>query len=114
MKSVNAYSQQQKIFVLPLVIYNQSDISGPALCDALQRPQFESETSERLGQPGVAVGLAWTTMGGEIMFVEATRMEGEGKLILTGQLGDVMKESANLALNWMRSNAQRVCVLYQT
>ena len=75
---------------------------------------FESEVSERLGQPGVAVGLAGTTMGGEIMYVEATRMEGEGKLTLTGQLGDVMKESANLALNWVRSNSEKVnlyCVL---
>ena len=69
---------------------------------------FESEISERLGQPGVAVGLAWTAMGGEIMYVEATRMDGEGKLTLTGQLGDVMKESANLALNWVRSNSEKV------
>ena len=71
---------------------------------------FESETSERLSQPGVAVGLAWTMMGGEIMFVEATRMKGEGKLTLTGQLGDVMKESANLALNWVRSHMTQVGV----
>ena len=69
---------------------------------------YESEISERLSQPGVAIGLAWTSMGGEIMFVEATRMEGEGKLTLTGQLGDVMKESASLALNWVRSNARMV------
>ena len=64
--------------------------------------------SERLSQPGVAIGLAWTGMGGEILYVEATRMEGEGKLTLTGQLGDVMKESANLALNWLRSKADQV------
>ncbi len=48
-------------------------------------------------------------MGGEILYVEATRMDGEGKLTLTGQLGDVMKESANLALNWVRSNSSKVC-----
>lgn len=70
---------------------------------------FESETHERLSQPGVAIGLAWTAMGGEIMYVEATQMPGEGKLMLTGQLGDVMKESANLALNWLRSHAAEVC-----
>ena len=64
--------------------------------------------SQRLSQPGVAVGLAWTSMGGEIMFVEATRMVGEGKITLTGQLGDVMKESASLALNWVRANARKV------
>lgn len=69
---------------------------------------FEPEMRQRLSQPGVAVGLAWTAMGGEIMFVEATRMDGEGKLTLTGQLGDVMKESANLALNWVRVNAEKV------
>ena len=70
---------------------------------------FQHEMSERLSQPGVAVGLAWTAMGGEIMFVEATRMPGEGKITVTGQLGDVMKESASLALNWVRANAKMVC-----
>lgn len=73
-------------------------------------PAYESEVSQRLGQPGVAVGLAWTPMGGEIMFVEASQMDGEGKVTLTGQLGDVMKESAELAMNWVRSHAKRVSV----
>lgn len=70
--------------------------------------------SERLSQPGVAIGLAWTPMGGEIMYVEASKMEGDGKLTLTGQLGDVMKESANLAFNWVRSHAKQVmsCIVY--
>lgn len=63
--------------------------------------------SERLSQPGVAIGLAWTPLGGEIMFVEASRMDGDGQLTLTGQLGDVMKESAHLAISWLRSNAKR-------
>ena len=76
----------------------------------MQPAMFESETSERLSQPGVAVGLAWTAMGGEIMYVEATHMAGKGKVTLTGQLGDVMKESANLALNWLRSMAKQVNV----
>lgn len=58
--------------------------------------------------PGVAAGLAWTPMGGEILYVEASKMEGEGKLTLTGQLGDVMKESATVALNWLRSHAREV------
>ncbi len=69
---------------------------------------YDREMSERLSQPGVAVGLAWTAMGGEIMYVEASRIDGEGKLTLTGQLGDVMKESANLALNWVRGHATQV------
>lgn len=65
------------------------------------------KVSERLTLPGVAVGLAWTPLGGEIMFVEASRMEGDGQLTLTGQLGDVMKESAHLAISWLRTNAKR-------
>lgn len=64
------------------------------------------KVSERLTLPGVALGLAWTPLGGEIMFVEASRMEGDGQLTLTGQLGDVMKESAHLAISWLRTNAK--------
>ena len=61
----------------------------------------------------MAVGLAWTAMGGEIMFVEASKMEGTGELTLTGQLGDVMKESAQIALNWVRSNTPMVSGSWQ-
>jgi ATP-dependent Lon protease len=61
---------------------------------------------ERTEEPGVATGLAWTPVGGEILFVEATRMPGSGKLTLTGQLGDVMKESAQAALSYVRANAE--------
>ncbi|KAM9191750.1 lon protease homolog 2, peroxisomal isoform 4-T4 [Dugong dugon] len=78
-----------------------------ALRDILGPPMYEMEVSERLSQPGVAIGLAWTPLGGEIMFVEASRMDGEGQLTLTGQLGDVMKESAHLAISWLRSNAKK-------
>ncbi|XP_068267196.1 lon protease homolog 2, peroxisomal isoform X3 [Nyctibius grandis] len=78
-----------------------------ALKDILGPPMYETEVSQRLSQPGVAIGLAWTPLGGEIMFVEASRMDGEGQLTLTGQLGDVMKESAHLAISWLRSNAKR-------
>lgn len=78
-----------------------------ALKDILGPPMYETEVSERLSQPGVAIGLAWTPLGGEIMFVEASRMDGEGQLTLTGQLGDVMKESAHLAISWLRSNAKK-------
>ncbi|KAL9974903.1 hypothetical protein ACROYT_G012005 [Oculina patagonica] len=80
------------------------------LTDVLGPPVFESEVAQRLSTPGVAVGLAWTAMGGEIMFVEATRMGGEGKITLTGQLGDVMKESAQLALSWLRSRSVEYCL----
>ncbi|XP_039988793.1 lon protease homolog 2, peroxisomal isoform X3 [Xiphias gladius] len=81
-------------------------IDPVALKDILGPPLFEMEVSERFTLPGVALGLAWTPLGGEIMFVEASRMEGEGQLTLTGQLGDVMKESAHLAISWLRANAK--------
>ncbi|KXJ23831.1 lon protease homolog 2, peroxisomal [Exaiptasia diaphana] len=80
-------------------------ITKEFVVDVLGPPVFQSEVAQRLAVPGVATGLAWTAMGGEIMFVEATRMGGEGQLTLTGQLGDVMKESAQLALSWLRSHA---------
>ncbi len=67
--------------------------------------QFESEMAHRTEQPGIAVGLAKTAAGGEILFIEATKMAGSGKLKLTGQLGDVMKESAELALSYIRAQA---------
>ncbi|HID38008.1 MAG TPA: endopeptidase La, partial [Calditrichaeota bacterium] len=70
-------------------------------------PHFYSEVAERVSRPGVATGLAWTPVGGDILFIEATRMPGKGGLSLTGKLGDVMKESASAALSYLRSNAKR-------
>jgi ATP-dependent Lon protease len=67
--------------------------------------RFENETAMRLSVPGVATGLAWTPVGGDILFIEATRIPGSGKLILTGQLGDVMKESAQAALSIVKNRA---------
>jgi ATP-dependent Lon protease len=69
--------------------------------------KFTNEVAERTEDPGVATGLAWTPVGGAILFVEATKMPGKGRLTLTGQLGDVMKESATAALSYVRSNAER-------
>src|SRR5882672_10397079 len=69
--------------------------------------RYTSEVAERTEEAGVATGLAWTSVGGEILFIEATRMYGTGKLQLTGQLGDVMKESAQAALSYVRTNAER-------
>ena len=66
-------------------------------------PRFlAEEIAERTKEPGVAIGLAWTPAGGDILFIEATRMHGSGELTLTGQLGDVMKESARAALSYVR------------
>jgi ATP-dependent Lon protease len=72
--------------------------------------KFFSEVAERTAQTGVATGLAWTPAGGDILFVEATKMPGKKSLILTGQLGDVMKESAQAALSFIRSKAQELGV----
>ena len=73
--------------------------------EILGAEKYFNETAERTAVPGVATGLAWTAAGGDLLFIEVTRMGGKGSLILTGQLGDVMKESAQAALSWMRTNS---------
>lgn len=70
--------------------------------------RFESDVALRTSVPGVATGLAWTPAGGDILFIESSRIRGSGKLILTGQLGDVMKESAQAAVTWVKSQADRL------
>jgi ATP-dependent Lon protease len=76
--------------------------------EMLGAEKFYNETAERTELPGVATGLAWTAAGGDILFIEATRMQGKGSLTLTGQLGDVMKESAQAALSYLRSKADTI------
>jgi ATP-dependent Lon protease len=71
----------------------------------LGKPRFQSELAERTAFPGVATGLAWTPVGGDILFIETSKMPGKGRLEITGQLGDVMKESARAALSYVRSHA---------
>ena len=85
-------------------------ISPKALTEYLGQPRFVSEKAERIREIGVAMGLAWTPVGGEILFIEATRMPGKGKLMLTGSLGDVMKESAQAALSYLRSQTKTLKV----
>jgi ATP-dependent Lon protease len=80
-------------------------ISHEELAAILGPPLFENEVAMRTSVPGVATGLAWTPVGGEILFIEATTTPGHGKLILTGQLGDVMKESAQAALSIVKNRA---------
>ncbi|GAB7047908.1 endopeptidase La [Catenuloplanes indicus] len=79
-------------------------VSGTNLTEFLGRPRFFFESAERTAVPGVATGLAVTGAGGDVLFIEATAMPGEGGLTLTGQLGDVMKESAQIALSYLRSH----------
>jgi ATP-dependent Lon protease len=80
-------------------------ITREDLVPILGAPKFENEVAMRTSVPGVATGLAWTPVGGDILFIEATRVPGSGKLILTGQLGDVMKESAQAALSIVKNRA---------
>ncbi len=80
-------------------------VDADNLREFLGRPRFLPESAERTAVPGVATGLAVTGTGGDVLFIEATSMAGEPKLTLTGQLGDVMKESAHIALSYLRSHA---------
>jgi ATP-dependent Lon protease len=84
------------------------DIDVELVRDALGRQLFFQESAERTAVPGVATGLAVTGTGGDVLFVEATTMKGSDGLVLTGQLGDVMKESARIALSYIRSHAEEL------
>ncbi|MGE5814574.1 MAG: endopeptidase La, partial [Acidobacteriota bacterium] len=82
-------------------------ITPDMVVDMIGAPRFlDEELEERTKDPGVAIGLAWTPAGGEVLFIEASRMPGQSALTLTGQLGDVMKESARTALSWFRAHAK--------
>jgi len=81
-------------------------LTPEAIGDMLGPQKYYSEAAERTEIPGVATGLAWTPTGGDILFIEASAMVGKGALILTGQLGDVMKESARAAMSWVRTHVE--------
>jgi len=93
-----------------IVLYNKEQIriNKQNIKKFLGVPRFENERYKKVAVPGVAVGLAWTPVGGDILFIEATLTRGKGNLHMTGQLGDVMKESASLAYTYLRAN----CELY--
>ncbi len=83
------------------------EVNPAVVVEMLGAPRFlDEEMEQRTKEPGVAIGLAWTPVGGEVLFIEASRMAGSGTLTLTGQLGDVMKESARAALSWLRTHAR--------
>jgi ATP-dependent Lon protease len=87
------------------------EITPEVVAEMMGAPKFiDEEMEERTKDPGVAIGLAWTPAGGEVLFVEASRMAGTGSLTLTGQLGDVMKESARAALSWLRTHAKEYSI----
>jgi ATP-dependent Lon protease len=83
-------------------------VTEPRVRELLGKRRFFSEARRRTSRPGVATGLAWTSAGGEVLFVEATAMPGKGRLTITGQLGEVMRESAQAALSYVRSHATEI------
>jgi ATP-dependent Lon protease len=86
-------------------------ITPDVVAELLGAPRFlDEEIEARTASPGVAIGLAWTPAGGEVLFVEASRMQGTSSLTLTGHLGDVMKESARAALSWLRNHARQYAI----
>ena len=87
---------------------NHDTVTPELVRDYLKKERFESETSEEIEIPGIATGLAVTAVGGDILFIEATGMKGKCRLTLTGQLGDVMRESARIAQSYVRSKAARL------
>jgi ATP-dependent Lon protease len=82
-------------------------LTNETILDYLGPEKFFSEVAERLSKPGVAIGLAWTGFGGDILFIEATKMPGKGVFKMTGKLGDVMKESAEAAYSYVRANCDK-------
>jgi ATP-dependent Lon protease len=82
------------------------NLTSETVADLLGPQKYYSEAAERTEIPGVSTGLAWTAAGGDILFIEASGMTGKGSLILTGQLGDVMKESARAGLSWVRTHVE--------
>jgi ATP-dependent Lon protease len=83
-------------------------VTEPRVRELLGKSRFHAEVRRRTSRPGVATGLAWTPVGGDILFIEATAMPGDGRLTVTGQLGDVMRESAQAALSYVRSNVAQL------
>ncbi len=83
-------------------------VDGKMVAALLGPQKYFVDIAERASRPGVAIGLAWTSVGGDILFIEATGMKGSGKLQLTGQLGEIMKESAEAALSYIRSNSKEL------
>jgi len=85
-------------------------ITEKEVAEYLGPKKFFPETAERINETGIAIGLAWTPVGGDILFIEASKMKGKGELKLTGQLGDVMKESAQAAMSYIRAKAEELGV----
>jgi ATP-dependent Lon protease len=104
-REIGAICRKVALQVAEGTLDKRVSVTGPKVRELLGRPRFQSDTKRRTSEPGVATGLAWTPVGGDVLFIEATAMPGSGKLTITGQLGDVMKESAQAALSYVRGHA---------
>src|SRR5437763_1635282 len=98
-----AEGREEKLMVTPQMLQEQEFLGGIKI-------RLDTEIAERTKRPGVAVGLAWTPAGGDILFIEANKMKGKGGFTMTGQIGQVMQESMQAALTWVRSNAPKLGV----
>jgi ATP-dependent Lon protease len=98
-----AEGREEKLTVTTEMIQEQEFLGGIKI-------RLDTEIAERTKRPGVAVGLAWTAAGGDILFIEANKMKGKGGFTMTGQIGQVMQESMQAALTWVRSNATKLAV----
>jgi ATP-dependent Lon protease len=107
-REISAVIRGVAVKVVEEEISESLEIDLEDIPDYLGPQRFMPEMADRTAQPGVATGMAWTPSGGEILFVEATRMPGKGGLILTGQLGDVMKESAQAAMSYLKSHLKEL------
>jgi ATP-dependent Lon protease len=96
-----AEGKTEKLIVTPEIVQRRDFLGGPKI-------RVDTEIAERTKRPGVVVGLAWTPAGGDILFVEATAMKGKGNFTITGQIQDVMRESMQAGLSWVRSNAKEL------
>ena len=91
--------------------FEQVVVDNSIIQEALGNKKIDSMLHERITKPGVAIGLAYTTVGGRCLLIETTKFPGTGNLTLTGQLGDVMKESIGTSLSWIKTNAIRMGLL---
>lgn len=101
-RKVTLKIEENKNQVLPIIVDNHN------LNDYLGKEKFQKDVKENVGIPGVAIGLAWTPVGGDILYIEATKYPGKGNLKLSGRLGEVMKESAQLAFSYLRAHAKEL------
>jgi ATP-dependent Lon protease len=104
-REIGAICRKVALQVAQGTLERRVSVSAPKVRELLGRARFQADTKRRTSEPGVATGLAWTPVGGDVLFIEATAMPGSGKLTITGQLGDVMKESAQAALSYVRGHA---------